>query len=133
MSEQYFSDISIGDLIFVVGIGDCTVSAILQGEHDYPIISRSKSGDCPRRLNYSGVHVGEILQSAFWSDPGIVAPPKPKRMKKVKVEVRPYQLGDNDYHLAVPTSRWCFCGPAQTIEVEVEDVESYRPEGGKDK
>lgn len=74
-----------------------------------------------------GRYMVEKPQCLFWDKPTIIAPPRPKRMKKVMVEVRPYMPATTtkEFDLiphpkSVATNvRWC--GPIQTIEVEVNE------------
>ena len=73
---------------------------------------------------------GRIVQNGpqvlFYDKVEIIPPPRPKRMVKKTIEVRPYQsvLGriylDDNYGLSRVAER-DYCGPEQTIEIEVEE------------
>ena len=69
----------------------------------------------------------DSFPSLFWARPKIEIPPPPKRMKQVIVEVRPYrERMTGSYNMTsnsedYPSFRQLWCGPIQTIEVEVDD------------
>lgn len=116
MSEQYFSGIRKGDRIWTIQEGWTEVVNIGEGV-DYPLQTISNLYTMDGKYKYN-----DARQSAFWSDPGIVAPPRPKRMKKVKVEVRPYVYAGKFFAAPATLSHYGhWCGPIQFIEVEVGD------------
>ena len=63
-------------------------------------------------------------QVLFWDKVEIAPPPRPRRLVKKTVEVRPY-LSDNRIKLATlylnATNDFRYCGPIQPIEIEVEE------------
>ena len=65
-------------------------------------------------------------QVLFYDKVEIVPPPRPKRMVKKTIEVRPY-LSDNRITLTTlyfnTMDDFRYCGPVQPIEIEVEEKE----------
>lgn len=118
MSEQYFQGIRVGDKIWTIQEGWTEVENINKEGDTYQIETTNEDYTIEGKYLEEDQH-----QSAFWSDPGIVAPPRPKRMKKVTIEVRPYWYKGMlwlDY-TKLPASHDDYCGPVQTITVEVEE------------
>lgn len=114
---SYFDGIKAGDKIWTIQDGWTEVMKI-HTDNDYPIETSGYGYAMDGKIDEEDVH-----QSAFWSDPGIVAPPRPKRYKKIKMEVRPYKIDKCICLLVSPsalfTTNWY--GPIQIVEVEVED------------
>lgn len=116
-----FSKVKVGDRLWVVVVGWCTVTDV-RSSPTYPI---TLSNGCTYTIN--GRQYMEGPQCLFWSEPEVIAPEKPRRMKKVKVEVRPYrERMTGSYNVTThpedyPSFRQLFCGSVQTIEVEVDD------------
>lgn len=122
---SYFDGIRKGDHIWTIQEGWTEVLFINRNPNDLrPIATKRHIYALDGKFYNTDFH-----QSAFWSDPGIVTPPRPKRMKKVKVEVRPYKLSDIGALCLITRpsangtlsdgSEWL--GPVQTIDIEVED------------
>ena len=77
---SYFDGIKVGDKIWTIQDGEVEVREIEKGSA-LPIITTGLRYTMEGRFL-----VGDKHQSAFWSDPHIVAPPKPKRMVKKVIE-----------------------------------------------
>ena len=83
---------------------------------------------CEKRcyaIKFNGKAYEKGPQALFWDKVEIVPPPRPKRMVKKTVMVRPY-YGSQKKHIHLdekPGQRgiqeWYYCGPSQPIEVEV--------------
>src|SRR3990172_10855855 len=80
---SYFKGLRVDDQIYVVGFGNVFVDHVApHGSIDvYPIHIRDIGW-----YTLEGIRRGEKHPSAFWSDPHIVAPPRPKRMVKKIIE-----------------------------------------------
>lgn len=120
---SYFDGIKEGIKIYTVDAGWVEVFEIKDHYMRHNIYTRDNEGTC-RQYSYEGVRIGNTLQTAFWDKVEIIPPPRPKRSKKVKIEVRPLRSPDGDIFVLngnpSPFSGG-ICGPAQIIEVEVED------------
>lgn len=122
---SYFDGIRKDDRVWDVRYGWGTVRNV-----DKDIYSIEVLFDCKQIQTY--LNDGRPFENyqhptLFWSDPGIVAPPRPRRMKKVKVEVRPY-LNKNENKIWLwgdlnrennPHGKWI--GPVQFVEIKVSD------------
>ena len=63
----------------------------------------------------------DSFPSLFWCRPAIEIPPPPKRTKWVEVKGKPYE---GTYGIAIgvgDAGEEFYCGPVQTIEIEVYD------------
>lgn len=77
---------------------------------------------------YDGKMWSDGPQVLFWDKVEIVPPPRPKRLVKKTVMVRPYRTMDgvvivHHTHFDLDDFRmgWKWCGPIQKIEIEVEE------------
>lgn len=113
---SYFDGIKVGDKIWTIQEGWTKVIQVCC--ETFSTVKECYYAD--GNFNKNDAH-----QSAFWSDPGIIAPPRPKRLVKKTIEVGPYIHDDGKIYLAAqPHTRahlLSFCGPVQTVEVEVEE------------
>lgn len=69
-------------------------------------------------------HDKDSAPSCFHCRPAIDIPPPPKWTKKVKIEVRPFKFGNHvgfSLDATLEEDESFYCGPVQTIEVEVDD------------
>lgn len=73
MEKFYFDGIKVGDKIWTIENGECVVGAVVNS------ITCFEAGG--RWYYYDGILMGQgrRIQSAFWSNPNIIAPPKPKK------------------------------------------------------
>src|SRR3990167_8519407 len=117
---SYFDGIKVGDKIWTIQEGWTEVINIRPAHH-YQIETLLMSYTTDGLFREDDKH-----QSAFWSDPHIVPPPRTKRKVKMRLEVRPYY---SDFHREIrlypndsnPVECVNFCGPIQTVEVEVSE------------
>ena len=127
-SGSDFSGVKVGDRLWLrtdcyegwVNVTDKKVNAT------YPItfeffVDGLKYRTC---ITLSGRVQPNGTQVLFYDKVEIVPPPRPKRMVKKTMMVRPY-LSDNRIKLATlylnATNDFRYCGPAQPIEIEVEE------------
>ena len=127
-SGSDFSQAKVGDRLWLrcndydgrVIVADIDTTAVWIDDEDKP--------DVPRRYrtNLNGRFCGDGPQVLFWDKVEIVPPPRPRRLVKKTVEVRPYRTMDNvtmvhHTHFDLDDLRmgWKWCGPAQPIEIEV--------------
>lgn len=79
-----FSKARVGDKLWSIPLGDCEVFKILENK-TYPISVVNRDG-AQESYDYLGKRITEDSnQSLFWSNPNIIAPEKPARMKEVKM------------------------------------------------
>ena len=85
-----FSGVTVGDKLWSMQLGECTVIDVITFQRGYRIQTRiecrSALGDMP--YNHDGVQqlAPDVTQSLFWSRPEIIAPPRPKRKVVKTVE-----------------------------------------------
>ena len=121
-SGSDFSTVKVGDRLWYMD-KDVVVDTVFNSTF-YPIYFRCN--DTPHRVDFTGRENAGGPQVLFYDKVEIIPPPRPKRMVKKTIEVRPYQsvLGriylDDNYGLSRVAER-DYCGPEQTIEIEVEE------------
>lgn len=122
-----FSSVKVGDRLWLriaTFEGWGTVSRVTLDPPPYSSICVSYSS-YPNMIwiTKNGKEYSHGSQVAFWDEVHIIPPSRPKRLVKKMMKVRPYQYEDNlrlsDSHLNNDYINWC--GPIQTIEIEVEE------------
>ena len=127
-SGSDFSTVKIGGTLYYMSM-PCKVIEVNYIQ-DYPLRCEL-SNATGRKLAFS-IHGQEYIdgpQVLFWSDPHVVAPPRPRRLVKKTMMVRPF-LNEVDYDGSYLIDIVCkgldatnrdWCGPIQSIEIEVEE------------
>ena len=119
-SSSDFSTVKVGDRLWLrdnLYEGWVTVKAV------YPTNFRVFVNSYEAWVSKDGKWADDGPQIIFYSKVEIVPPPRPKRMVKKTVMVRPYMSGTLQGLIINPTNgndtEWC--GPVQPIEIEVEE------------
>lgn len=123
-SGSDFSTVKVGDRLWLrdnLYEGWVTVKAV------YPTNFRVFVNSYEAWVSKDGKWADDGPQIIFYSKVEIFPPPRPKRMKKVKVVVRPYRYEGKIYFksgedlMPHAEDESLFCGPVQPIEIEVEE------------
>ena len=118
-SGSDFSTVKVGDRLWYMN-KEIVVDTVFNVDF-YPIYFRCN--ETPHRIDFTGRENAGGPQVLFYSKVEIVPPPRPKRMVKKTVMVRPY-LDPHTQTIEVTSHLNCvldYCGPVQTIEIEVEE------------
>ena len=122
-SGSDFSTVKVGDRLWLrdnLYEGWVTVKAV------YPTNFRVFVNSYEAWVSKDGKWADDGPQVLFYDKVEIVPPPRPKRMVKKTVMVRPYWISSLKNAMGIlvepsddPNMRWC--GPVQPIEIEVEE------------
>ena len=123
-SGSDFSGVKVGDRLWLrdnLYEGWVTVKAV------YPTNFRVFVNSYEAWVSKDGKWADDGPQVLFWDKVEIIPPPRPKRLVKKTVMVRPY-YGSQKKHIHLdekPGQRGIqeeyYCGPVQPIEIEVEE------------
>ena len=123
MTETTFENARVGDLVEDIKYGEGEIVLIRDKPYYYQIhVSFSEHGTF--QYGIDGRSGGDYGRTLFWPGVQVIAPERPMRIKKVKIQVRPYRdyAGELKFTTCVIDNYLTIgCGPVQEIEVEVEE------------
>ena len=125
-SGSDFSGVNVGDRLWL---------RISRYEGMTEVVEKYKStlmviciDGCKHIIDYAGKEYPDGPQVLFYSKVEIIPPPRPKRLVKKTIEMRPYCDGAGTVWLSAEYSGfgtlgfgWVWCGPVQPIVIEVEE------------
>lgn len=120
-SGSDFSTVKVGDRLYYMD-KEVVIDTVFTVTF-YPIHFRC--GETPHRIDFTGKENAGGPQVLFYQPVTIVPPPRPRRLVKKTIEVRPYTYGsiigftafDLDRKETHGAFKWL--GPVQSIEIEV--------------
>ena len=124
-SGSDFSGVKVGDRLWYI---DREVEVIsICHTRDYPILVKNRESTYTASFKHNGSERNGGPQVLFWDKVEITPPPRPKRLVKKTIEVRPIMTtlwglvirSKDEYHFENPDAQ-CV-GPVQPIEIEVEE------------
>ena len=124
-SGSDFSGVKVGDRLWYLNHEVPVVSINATARYPIQVLGKGARAEC---FTLEGQVSADGPQVLFWDKVEIVPPPRPKRLVKKTIEVRPYRTMDSvvmvhNTHFNLYDFRmgWKWCGPVQTIEIEVEE------------
>ena len=82
MNTNDFSKCRVGDKLWSIQLGDCTVTS--NQDTSYPIEIKNSSGFALIYTQFGKYNHSDMHQSLFFSNPNIIAPPEPPRLPDYK-------------------------------------------------
>ena len=109
MEKKYFSGLRVGDSVWTIQNGSCTVKWL---NEEY--FGTGNTGEFTYDMDGKSVP-WHAIKSAFWSNPNVVAPEKPKRMVKKegwmvidkRVATFPWRSTGHVFDNKVDAIEWC--------------------------
>ena len=122
-SGSDFSTVKVGDRLWYMD-KEVVIDTVFHVNF-YPIYFRCN--ETPHRIDFTGKENAGGPQVLFYSKVEIIPPPRPKRLVKKTIEVRPFyacvsgflMVEENQGSWDAAETNWC--GPVQSIEIEVEE------------
>lgn len=98
--SDYFKDIKVDDRVWSSSYGWGTLSSIADNT-EYPLVIYFEYGEYEFYTRDGRVHIDSKVQSLFWDEIKLKAPPKPKQKKVITFKAAAFLKGENIENLKI--------------------------------